>query len=86
MPGRSSAVGVAGCKGKAVGVSVGGNQMMVAVGVALARGVGVGEGITAAPEQAARINPQAARIGIGAKFRFVGMVSFIVSNTGRIFA
>jgi hypothetical protein len=59
---------------------------MVAVGVALAGAVGVGVGVTAAPEQAARINPQAARIGIGAKFRFVGMVSFIVSNTGRIFS
>jgi len=51
---------VAGCTGKAVGVWVGGNQMMVAVGVALAGAVGVRVGVSTGPEQAASINPQAA--------------------------
>jgi hypothetical protein len=60
MPGRASTVGVAGCKGKLVRVAVGGNQMMVAVGVALAASVGVIVAVGTGPEQPTNINPHTA--------------------------
>jgi hypothetical protein len=68
--------------GKAVGVFVGGNQIMVGVGVSVEKEVGVSVGMGVKPEQADRISPQAARSRV--KNSSARMASFIVPKTGRI--
>jgi hypothetical protein len=79
MLGWNSSVWVGDRVGKPVDVLVGGNQMMVGVGVAVEESVGVLVGVGFKPEQAARSSPQAVRFRI--KNRFGMMVSFIVLKT-----
>jgi predicted small secreted protein len=71
-------VGVAGCTGKTVGVSVGGNQTTVAVGVALGAAVGVTVAGCTALAQPVNIHPHAARRIIKVNFLCAILVSFIV--------